>query len=122
GWPWDWLAGRAGGPTSALVAAGAAVATPAMVYHGYLMSEALAYPVFLCAVAVIVRGVERPSLAVPVMCALAIATRAQFLVLPLAYLAAVAVCERGRYRQHLVPVTGTSLFLAVLVGAPGALG
>jgi len=120
--PSYWLARRVVRPTYALVTAAAAVATPAMVYHGYLMSEALAYPVFLCAVAVIVRGVERPSLAVPVMCALAIATRAQFLVVPLAYLAAVAVCERGRYRRHLVPVTCTSLLLAVLVGVPGALG
>ena len=120
--PAYWLARRALRPTYALVTAAATVATPAMVYHGYLMSEALAYPVFLCAVVVIVRGVERPSLAVPVVCAVAIATRAQFLVLPLTYLAAVAVCERGRYRRHLVPVTITSLCLVALVGVPGALG
>ncbi|HSC73554.1 MAG TPA: hypothetical protein VLB89_05260 [Gaiellaceae bacterium] len=120
--PSYWLARRVVQPTYALVTAAAAVATPAMVYHGYLMSEALAYPLFLCAVAVIVRGVERPSLAVPIVCALAIATRAQFLVLPLAYLAAIAVCERGRYRRHLVPVTVTSLLLVLLVGVPGALG
>jgi hypothetical protein len=120
--PAYWLARRVVRPTYALVVAAATVATPAMVYHGYLMSEALAYPVFLCAVVVIVRGVERPSLAVPVVCAVAIATRAQFLVLPLAYLAAVAVCERGRYRRHLVPVTITSLCLIALVGVPGALG
>lgn len=120
--PAYWLARRVVRPTYALVTAAATVATPAMVYHGYLMSEALAYPVFLCAVVVIVRGVERPSLAVPVVCAFAIATRAQFLVLPLAYLAAVALCERGRYRRHLVPVTITSLCLVALVGVPGALG
>jgi hypothetical protein len=120
--PSYWLARRVVRPTYALVTAAAAVATPAMVYHGYLMSEALAYPVFLCAVAVIVRGVERPTIAVPVVCALAIATRAQFLVLPVAYLLAVAVCERGRYRRHLVPGTITSLLLIVLVGVPGALG
>src|SRR5207237_8609734 len=91
--PAYWLARRVVRPSFALLTATAAVATPAMVYHGYLMSEALAYPVFLCAVAVIVRGVEKPSIAVPIVCALAIATRVQFLVLPLAYLAAVAVCE-----------------------------
>src|SRR5262249_12914291 len=120
--PSYWLARRVGRPTYALVTAAAAVATPAMVYHGYLMSEALAYPVFLFAVLVLVRAVERPTMAVPVVCAVAIATRAQFLVLPLAYLAAVAVCERGRYRRHLVPVTVTSLLLVALVGVPGALG
>jgi hypothetical protein len=120
--PSYWLARRVVQPTYALVTAAAAVATPAMVYHGYLMSEALAYPLFLCTVLVIVRGVERPSIAVPVMCALAIATRAQFLVLPLAYLLAVAVCERGSYRRHLVPAALTGALVAVLVGIPGALG
>ena len=120
--PSYWLARRVVRPSYALVTAAASVATPAMLYHGYLMSEALAYPMFLCAVAVIVRGVERPTLWVPVICALAIATRVQFLVLPLAYLLAVAVCERGRYRRHLVPGTVTTLLLVVLVGVPGALG
>jgi hypothetical protein len=120
--PSYWLARRVVRPSYALVTAAAAVATPAMLYHGYLMSEALAYPVFLCAVVVIVRGVERPTIAVPVVCALAIATRVQFLVLPLAYLLAVAVCERGNYRRHLVPAALTGLLVGVLVGIPGALG
>jgi hypothetical protein len=120
--PAYWLARQVVRPSYALLTAAAAVATPAMVYHGYLMSEALAYPVFLCAVAVLVRGVEKPSIAVPVMCTLAIATRVQFLVLPLAYLAAVAVCERGNYRRHLLPAGLTALLVAALVGIPGALG
>src|SRR5437588_9892566 len=120
--PAYWLARRVVRPSFALLTATAAVATPAMVYHGYLMSEALAYPVFLCAVAVIVRGVEKPSIAVPIVCALAIATRVQFLVLSLAYLAAVAVCERGNYRRHLLPAAVTALLTAALIGIPGALG
>src|SRR5919198_2253538 len=120
--PAYWLARRVVRPSFALLTAAATVATPAMVYHGYLMSEALAYPMFLVAVAVILRGVEKPSLAVPVVCALAIATRVQFLVLPLAYLAAVAVCERGNYRRHLVPAALTGLLVALLLGIPGALG
>src|SRR2546428_9673577 len=62
--PSYWLARRVVRPSYALLTAAAAVATPAMVYHGYMTSEALAYPVFLCAVAVIVRGVEKPSIAV----------------------------------------------------------
>jgi hypothetical protein len=120
--PAYWIARRLVRPSFALLTAAAAVATPAMVYHGYLMSEALAYPVFLCVVAAIVRGVERPSVVVPVACAFAVATRVQFLVLPLAYLAAVAVCERGNYRRHLVPATLTAALVAALLGIPGALG
>jgi hypothetical protein len=120
--PAYWIARRLVRPSFALLTAAAAVATPAMVYHGYLMSEALAYPVFLCAVAVIVRGIEKPGVAVPAVCVLAAATRVQFLVLPLAYLAAVAVCGRGNYRRHLVPASLTALFVAVLLFVPGALG
>jgi hypothetical protein len=120
--PSYWLARRMVRPSYALVVAAAAVATPAMVYHGYLMSEALAYPMCLCAIAVIVRGVEKPGIAVPVMCALAIATRVQFIVLPLAYLLAVAVCDRGRYRRHALPVALTTALVGVLLAVPGALG
>ena len=75
-----------------------------MFYHGYLMSEAVAYPVFLVAVAVIARALagrsNRLALEVPAVCLLAIATRVQFLILPLAYLVGVAVCGRGAYRRH----------------------
>jgi hypothetical protein len=116
------LARRVVRPTPALFVAAATVATPGMLYHGYLMSEALAYPVFLFAVLVLVRAVEKPTLAVPLVCAIAIATRVQFIVLPLAYLAAVALCERGRYRRHLVPGISTALLLVTLLGVPGALG
>ena len=70
-----WLARRVVRPSYALVTAAATVATPGMLYHGYLMSEALAYPVYLTAVVVLVRAVERPTIAVPFVCALAVATR-----------------------------------------------
>jgi hypothetical protein len=120
--PTYWLARRLVRPSFALLTAAAAVATPAMVYHGYLMSEALAYPVLLTAVALIVRGVEKPSLIVPIACAVAIATRVQFVILPLAYLAAVAVCERGNYRRHGLPAAVTGMLFAAIVGIPGALG
>ena len=42
-------------------AAAAAVAGPAMLYGPYLMSEALAYPVFLLALATMLRAIDRPS-------------------------------------------------------------
>jgi hypothetical protein len=124
--PAFWLARRIVRPSFALLTAAAAVATPAMVYHGYLMSEALAYPVFLFAVAILARALAEPSqrmaVAVPAVCAVAVATRVQFLVLPLAYLAGVTLCGRGAYRRHLVPAALTTLLVAMLVGLPGALG
>src|SRR5438552_16953718 len=97
--PAYWLARSVVRPSFALLTAAAAVATPAMVYHGYLMSEALAYPVFLTVVAILAGAVAAPSrwtpLVVPAACVVAVATRVQFLVLALAYLAAVALCGRG---------------------------
>jgi hypothetical protein len=122
--PAYWLARRVVRPSFALLTAVATVATPAMVYHGYLMSEALAYPVFLTAVAIIARAVERPSrwtpLVVPGACVIAIATRVQFVVLALAYVAAVAVS--GKIRRHALTVALTSLLTVMLVAVPGALG
>ena len=73
--PAYWLARRLVRPSFALLVAAATVATPAMLYHAYLMSEAAAYPIFLLAVAVLVRAAAQPSrrlgLAVPLVCALA---------------------------------------------------
>src|SRR6059036_1516261 len=59
--PAYWLARQIVRPSYALLTAAAAVATPAMVYHGYLMSEALAYPVFLVTVAVLARALAAQS-------------------------------------------------------------
>ena len=124
--PAYWLARQVVRPSFALLTAPAAVATPAMFYHGYLMSEAAAYPVFLLALAVLARALagrsNRFALEVPAVCLLAIATRVQFLVLPLAYLVGVAVCGRGAYRRHVVPAGLTALLVTALVGLPGVLG
>jgi hypothetical protein len=122
--PAYWLARRIVRPSFALLTAVATVATPAMVYHGYLMSEALAYPVFLTVVAILAYAVERPSrwtpVVVPAACALALATRVQFIVLTLAYVAAVAVS--GNVRRHALTLASTALLTVVLVAVPGALG
>jgi hypothetical protein len=124
--PAYWLARQVVRPSFALLTAAAAVATPAMFYHGYLMSEALAYPVFLITVAVLARALagqsNRLALEVPAVCVLAIATRVQFLVLPVAYLVGVAVCGRGAYRRHRIPAGLTALLVVALVGLPGVLG
>ncbi len=124
--PAYWLARQVVRPSFALLTAAAAVATPAMFYHAYLMSEALAYPVFLITVAVLARALagrsNRFALEVPAVCVLAIATRVQFLVLPVAYLVGVAVCGRGSYRRHRIPAALTALLVLALVGLPGVLG
>src|SRR5437764_14503025 len=108
------LARRVVRPSFALVVAAATVATPAMVYHAYLMSEAAAYPIFLTAVYVIVRALEEPSrrfaMAVPVVCAVAVATRVQFVVLPIAYVVGVAICSRRRV--HAFPIAALALLAA----------
>jgi hypothetical protein len=96
------LARRVARPSSALLAAAAAVAGPAMLYGPYLMSEALAYPVFLLALATMVRAIDSPSrrmeIAVVAVSLAAVLTRIQFVVLPIAYL--LAVVRVGGLRRH----------------------
>ena len=124
--PAYWIARRVVRPSFALLTAAATVATPAMVYHSFLMSEALAYPVFLVAVAVLVKALAEPSrrmaFAVPAICLVAVATRVQFLILPVVYLAAIALCGRGSYRRHALPAALASALVAALLLIPGALG
>jgi hypothetical protein len=124
--PAYWLASRYVRRAFALVVAAATVATPAMVYHAYLMSEAAAYPVFVLTVAVLVRAAAAPSrklgIAVPGVCVLAVGTRVQFIVLPLAYVAAVAVCGRGRWKRYALPVGLLAALAALTSLVPDALG
>ena len=85
-----------------------------MLYHGYLTSEAAAYPVFLLAVGVSVRAlassVAAPGPARRSSCsALAVLTRAQFLVLPLVFVLAVFLVGRpsGAMRPLSPPLRGS---------------
>jgi hypothetical protein len=118
--PAYFLARRVARPSYALLAAAAAVAGPAMLFAPYLMSEALAYPVFLLTLATMVRAIERPSrrmeAAVLAVSLAAVLTRIQFVVLPLAYLVAVplvgALC-RERLKET---VRRHSLSIGVLLG------
>ena len=109
------LARRVARPSYALVAAAAAVAGPAMLYAPYLMSEALAYPVFLLALATMVRAIDTPSrrmeVAVVAISLGAALTRIQFVVLPLAYLAAVLLVRGAR--RHTLSL-GSFLVLGAL--------
>lgn len=127
--PAYWLARQLVRPRWALVAAAATVAAPAMAYHAYLMSEALAYPVFLLALATMVRALAAPSarweLAVVGVSLLAVTTRIQFVALPLAYLLAVPLAARlsggsarAALRRHALS-TGSLLVLGALAGLSG---
>ena len=118
------LARRLVRPSYALLAAAATVAGPVMVYAPYLMSEALAYPVFLLALATMVRAFERPSprmeCAVVAVSLAAVLTRVQFVVVPVAYLIAVLLVgplrgERARLslRRHVLSA-GALLALAAV--------
>ncbi|MGH2995885.1 MAG: hypothetical protein ACRDM9_06185, partial [Gaiellaceae bacterium] len=115
--PAYWLARPLVRPVSALVVAVAAVTGGAMLYHGYLTSEAAAYPVFLLAVALCVRALAEPSprrdLAALAVLALAVLTRAQFLVLPLAFVLAILLIGRP-VRRHVTALA--ALGVATVVG------
>jgi Dolichyl-phosphate-mannose-protein mannosyltransferase len=125
--PAYWLARALVRPRYALLAATAAVASPAMVYHSYLLSEALAYPVFFLAVAVIVRALQTPSTrwgaGVLAVSLLAVATRTQFLALPLAFCLAALAGGRTGLRRQALPLGGLlAVGAAGLAVGGGALG
>jgi Dolichyl-phosphate-mannose-protein mannosyltransferase len=112
------LARRFTRPSYALISAAAAVVGPPMLYHAYLMSEALAYPVFFLACLTMVRALEQPSrrmeLAVVAISCVACLTRIQFVVLPVAYLLAVPAARGlAGLRRHLVSLAGIALLLSI---------
>ena len=125
------LARRLVRPSYALLAAALTVAGPQMVYGPYLMSEALAYPVFLLALATMVRALDRPSrgmeAAVVAVTLSAVLTRIQFLVVPLAYLVAVPIAARlcGRpvraaLSRHRISLVALAAMIALPVVSGGA--
>ena len=125
--PVYWLARQLVRPSWALVAAAAAAASPALLYHSYLLSEAPAYPMFFLGLAVGVCAIARPSprwgMAVVGVSLIAVATRAQLVALPIAYLVGVAVCGRKELRLHTVGVGGLVVVGTLgLAGGAGLLG
>jgi hypothetical protein len=124
--PAYWLAHQLVSRRSALLVAAAAVVAPAMIYHAYLLSEALAYPVFLIAVAVYVRELTQPTAAagaaVIAVSALAVGTRTQFVALPVAYLVAAISTRGGELRRHAVPLVGLVVLAVAALLAGSAFG
>jgi hypothetical protein len=127
--PVYWLARQVTSRTASLIAATAAVAAPGLLYHSYLMTDAAGYPAFLLAAGVMVRALARPArrweAAVVGASLLAVLTRTQFLVLPLAYLAAVGLVGRvtgegvvASFRRHRLSC-GTLAVLGAAVAITG---
>jgi hypothetical protein len=110
-------------PSYALLAAALTVAGPPMLYGAYLMSEALAYPVFLLALATMLKAIERPSrgmeAAVAAVSVAAVLTRLQFVVVPIAYLVAAPLAGKltGERLRVAVRRHGWSLGALIALGA-----
>lgn len=102
-------------PAHAFGVAVATVAGGAMLYHSYLTSEAVAYPIYLLAVAVCVRALAEPSrrwdAAAVLLLGLAVLTRAQFVALPIAFVVAVLLVGRP-LRRHSVALAALGVLAA----------
>jgi hypothetical protein len=89
----------------AVACGGLAVATPSMVYAGFMLADPVAYPLALTAVYLAVRALDKPSTRGQVVflgCAgLATFARTQYVILPIAFaLAAVALDRRRAFGLH----------------------
>ncbi|HKH30803.1 MAG TPA: hypothetical protein VKA45_07100 [Gaiellaceae bacterium] len=129
--PAYWLARQVVSRRSSLLVAGAAGVAPGLIYHSYLMTDAAGYPAFLLALAVMTRALARPSrswdAAVVGVSLLAVLTRTQFVVVPLAYLVAVGVVGRstregvrgsfGRHRLSTATLAGLGAVTVITGGA-----
>ncbi|MGZ4395954.1 MAG: glycosyltransferase family 39 protein [Gaiellaceae bacterium] len=112
------LARRLGlGAGLALAAAALAVASPDLLFASFLLADPIAFPLVLTALYLAVRALEKPTwkmqVAFIVVAGLAAFARIQYAVLPIAFLAAALLVERGRVRRYwptfallAVPVVG----------------
>jgi hypothetical protein len=123
--PVYWLAGRFVSAGWSWAAAAFAVAIPEMAYHNLIMTEAVAYPLFMLAIAAIVRAVADEGMWTPWIAVsaswLAIAARVQMVVLVCVYFGAVAVCAPSK-RRHVWPLATLIAPLAIAIGVAGTRG
>jgi hypothetical protein len=109
----------------ALACAGLAVATPSMVYAGFMLADPVAYPLALTAIYLGVRALEAPThraqLAFLGCAGLATFTRTQYVVLPIAFaLAALAVERRRAFSTYRATVAAIALaVVATIALGPG---
>ena len=99
------LARRLGlGSGLALGAAALAVASPDLLFASFLLADPIAYPLVLTALYLGVRALEKPTgkaqVAFVAVAGLAAFARIQYVVLPIAFLAAALLVERGRIRRY----------------------
>lgn len=112
----------------ALVAAALTVAVPSAVYSTKLMTESLAYPIFLWAMIALVRALDRPSARSLTLFAVAVGvaalTRAQMVALAAAFALTYLVLVAGDGRRRRLAVglgCGLALACAVIL-AGGTVG
>lgn len=103
----------------ALGAGAIAVASPNLLYASFVLADPIAYPLVLGAVCAGVHALARPrrgsQLAFVALSGLATFARVQYVILPVAFVAAAALLERRRViRAHALPL---ALFAAPVVVA-----
>jgi hypothetical protein len=121
------LARRIGlGKGFALACAAIAVTCPDLMYVSFVIADPIAYPLALGAIYAGVCALDRPSrrgqIAFLALAGLATFARVQYVFLPIAFLAASLVVERGRIRAAVRSVRFTALLMAVPLLAVLALG
>ncbi len=99
------LARRLGlGAGLALGAAALAVASPDLLFASFVLADPIAYPLVLTALYLGVRALENPTrkmqVAFVMVSGLAAFARIQYAVLPIAFLCAALLVERGRVRRY----------------------
>jgi len=106
-----------------------AVAIPDLVYASYTLSDPVAYPFALAAVAAAVVALDRPTrrrqVVFLVLAGLATFARVQYVVLPVAYLLAAAALDRRRVlrtQRLTIVVFVVPLLAALAVGSSRVLG
>jgi hypothetical protein len=115
-----------GGAWAALAAAALTVASPDLFFSSFLLADPLAYPLVLGAVYVGVCALAQPSrrlqLGFAALAVLATLARIQYVFLPLVFLAAALVVERGSVRLVWSRFRLSVLFYAAPLAVAAVLG
>lgn len=104
----------------ALGAAALAVASPDLLFASFLLADPIAYPLVLTALYLGVRALETPTwkaqVAFVTVAGLAAFARIQYAVLPIAFLAAALLVERGRIRRYWPTLALLGLPVVAVIG------
>jgi hypothetical protein len=115
-----------GGTGAALAAAALTVASPDLFFSAFVLADAIAYPLVLGAVYVGVCALARPTRAAQLgfaaLALLATFTRIQYVFLPLVFVAAALVVERGAVRAVWSRFRLSLLMYAAPLALAAALG